>query len=135
MSDAFPPKGKMCHKTGFEKECRVCVMDHGCEMWKQVQGKNPITGEEISRWGCLEAMQDLFFVDMIRKQNGMQAAIESMRNELVKLSVEAMARQERQHREALTSIPGNYRHTIAEPGISLRLTDETDEEDAGGLRS
>lgn len=120
----FPSKTKMCHRTGFEKSCFELCASQACQdRWVHIQGTNAQTGEPIDKWGCVDDHVVTLQLDQTRKLYGLQAAIESMRNEVTKLQVEQIARQERQHREAL-ALPemiaqGRLPGPAPEPGITL----------------
>ncbi len=124
----FPPKEKMCHRTGFEKSCFELCASKACQdRWVHVQGTNAQTGGPIDTWGCVDDQIVTLELDQTRKLHGLQAAIESLRNETAKLLVEQIARQERQHREALNLpgiLNGSYQlNAPPEPGITL-LSDQ-----------
>lgn len=124
----FPPEKKMCHLTGFTKSCRDLCMSQACQdRWVHITGTNAQTGEAYDKWGCVDDQTVTLELDQTRKLHGLQAAIESLRNETVKILVEQIARQERQHREALNLpgiLNGTYQITQApEPGITL-LSDQ-----------
>jgi len=82
----LPDKTIGCHKTGFAKTCRECVVEHNCQLWIQIAGTNPNTGEPMSTWGCSEALMPFLAIENSKEQRQTGAAIESFRNEMVKLN-------------------------------------------------
>lgn len=59
---------------------KVC---HACPWWTQVRGQNPQTGDPADRWDCAMALMPMLMVEQARVGRGVQAATESMRNEIV----------------------------------------------------
>lgn len=55
-----------------------------CRWYRLFQGKNPQTGEDVNRWDCCIAMQAMLTIDNTRATYGVQAAVESGRNDTVK---------------------------------------------------
>lgn len=84
--ESLPPKEIKCHRTGFEKTCRECVVDHGCQLWQQLMGQNPQTGETINKWGCADAFTNMLLIENSQQQRQTGAAVESFRNEMVSLN-------------------------------------------------
>lgn len=82
----LPDKETACHRTGFTKTCRECVVDHNCQLWVQVMGHNPNTGEQMNKWACSDSLQHLLMIENSQMQRQTGAAIESFRNEMVRLN-------------------------------------------------
>lgn len=91
----LPDKDVKCHRTGFEKSCRECVVEHKCQAWVQVLGTNPQTGETLAKWACADAWGPMLQVETNRKLHEVGAAIESFRNE-------SLAVTQRQYMEELS---------------------------------
>ena len=73
----FYPDGKC---PLLQKKC----IKHQCLWYNMLQGKHPQTGLDVSEWGCSIAWLPLLLVENSAKLNGVQAATESFRNEMVK---------------------------------------------------
>jgi aldehyde:ferredoxin oxidoreductase len=73
----FDPDGKC---PLLQKKC----IKHQCLWYNMLQGKHPQTGLDVSEWGCSIAWLPLLLVENSAKLNGVQAATESFRNEMVK---------------------------------------------------
>ena len=73
----FDPYGKC---PLLQKKC----IKHQCLWYNMLQGKHPQTGLDVSEWGCSIAWLPLLLVENSAKLNGVQAATESFRNEMVK---------------------------------------------------
>lgn len=100
--DTFPPDKKCCHLTGFKKYCRKLVMSGACQgRWVGVAGTNPQTGEQLDHYACIDDHAVVLQLDQTRRVSGMQSAIESLRNETVKILSQNMLQQAQQHRETL----------------------------------
>lgn len=82
----IPDKDIGCHRTGFAKTCRECVIDHKCQLWVQVMGNNPNTGEAINRWACADSWLPVLMIENSQMQRQTGAAVESFRNEMVRLN-------------------------------------------------
>lgn len=79
----LPNKDIGCHRTGFAKSCRDCVVEHNCQLWMQVVGANPNTGEPINHFGCADAFMPILTIENSQMQRQTGAAVESFRNEVV----------------------------------------------------
>lgn len=73
----FDPDGKC---PLLNKKC----IKHQCVWYNMLQGKHPQTGLDVQEWGCSIAWLPLLLVENSSKLNGVQAATESFRNEMVK---------------------------------------------------
>lgn len=93
MQEFLPPKDKMCHETAFEKSCFDCVVNKGCQKWVGIEGKNPQTGELIKYWGCSDGMLHLGLLEIAQKINQLGGAVESFRNETLRLNAANIIRE------------------------------------------
>ena len=57
-----------------------------CEWFTQVRGQNPNTGEEVDEWGCAVTWLPMLLIENSQQQRQTGAAVESFRNETVKIS-------------------------------------------------
>lgn len=73
MSDFCPLIQKKCKK-------------HSCLWWMQVQGKNANTGEDVNEFGCAITWLPLLLINSAKETRETAAAIESFRNEMVKIN-------------------------------------------------
>lgn len=102
MSNMFPDAKKMCHRTGFEKSCAELVASGKCQdRWVHINGQNKNTGEDINRFGCVDDHAYLLQIGMEHRLVGIQSAVETRGDNIVKAQMATMHNQERQHREAL----------------------------------
>lgn len=81
----LPDEKIMCHHTGFKVSCREGVTKHNCPKWTQVLGANPQTGKDMNRYGCADSFLPLLLIENSQMQRQTGAAVESFRNEMVKL--------------------------------------------------
>jgi len=79
----LPPKERKCHHTGFAKSCRVLVSSEACGRWKQLLGKHPQTGEDLSLWDCQDNHALLLQIEANKLMREAGAATESFRNAVV----------------------------------------------------
>lgn len=86
----LPDKDRGCHRTGFKINCRKLVTDGKCCRWMQITGSNPNTGEAVSRHDCIDDWIPYLLMENSKLQRETGAAVESFRNEMVKLNVAAL---------------------------------------------
>jgi|SRR6185295_11213887 len=74
--------GLICplHKVDTSKVC------HKCPLWVQVRGKHPQSNEELDMWKCALAWLPILLIENSQQQRQTGAAVESFRNEMVKLN-------------------------------------------------
>ena len=63
----------------LKEEC----LGHGCTMWTNIVGKHPQTGQEVNQFDCSIKWFPLMLLENAKQTRGVQAATESMRNEIV----------------------------------------------------
>jgi len=59
-------------------------MEHECDWYTHVIGANPQTGEQIDQFSCAIAFLPMLLVENSQQQRQTGAAVESLRNEIVK---------------------------------------------------
>ena len=57
-----------------------------CEWFTQIRGKNPQTGQDISEWDCAVTWLPMLLIEGSQQTRQAGSAIESFRNEMVKLN-------------------------------------------------
>lgn len=62
---------------------KVCI-EGRCKFWVHLLGKHPSTGAPIDSFDCAVAWLPVMLVENTRHTIGVQAAVESARNEIVK---------------------------------------------------
>lgn len=72
--------GLVCplHKKPMAEVC------HTCPFWTQVRGINPNTGQEVDDWRCAISWLPMLLIENSQQSRSAGAAVESMRNEIVK---------------------------------------------------
>lgn len=60
---------------------KVC---HKCAWYTLLRGTSPNTGNPVDEWGCAIAWLPILSVEIAQKANSTGAAVESLRNEVVK---------------------------------------------------
>lgn len=79
----IPDARTMCHRTGFTKTCRECVVDHGCRLWKRVTLEgHPETAKPVDHYDCADSLVDLYLKDMLRRQVQTTATVDHLRKEV-----------------------------------------------------
>ena len=71
--------GKFCPLIG--KDC----IQMECSWFTQIRGNNPQTGEEVDEWGCAVTWMPMLLIENSQMQRQTGAAVESFRNETVKI--------------------------------------------------
>jgi len=83
------PKVK-CPATAFAKTCHSVVTKCVCPKFVNVRGRDPQTGVEVDRWGCVDSFLPLLLIENAQMSRQTGAAVESFRNEVVKEREEAV---------------------------------------------
>jgi hypothetical protein len=82
----LPDKKIKCPYTGFTKTCLDGVVKHNCPKWIHIRGLNPQTGDPVDNFGCSDSFQHLLMIENSQQQRQTGAAVESFRNEMLKLN-------------------------------------------------
>lgn len=61
---------------------KACI-ENRCRFWIHVTGKHPQSGASLDHFDCAVAWLPVLLVDNARHTVGVQAAVESMRNEVI----------------------------------------------------
>ena len=81
MSFVLAPKGKKCPFSAFTKDCRDLVTSGDCDdAWQHIQGKHPLTGEDMNEWGCCYKLTWIFAADAARNAHHARADTLTLRN-------------------------------------------------------
>jgi hypothetical protein len=80
----FPDASIKCPYTGFKKPCRELAL--ACPKFVHIAGANPNTGERVDRYGCADGFLPMLLIENSQQQRQTGAAIESFRNEMVRLN-------------------------------------------------
>lgn len=78
----LPDKKVRCHR--LDRTCHNGVVAGCCQLWTNVRGRDPQTGDAVDRWGCADAFVPMLLVEIAQKSAQTGAAIESFRNETVR---------------------------------------------------
>lgn len=79
------PKVK-CPATAFARSCRDIVAKCDCPKFVSIRGRDPQTGAEIDRHGCVDSFLPLLLIEGAQMSRQTAAAVESFRNEVVEAS-------------------------------------------------
>jgi hypothetical protein len=80
----FPDASIKCPYTGFKKPCRELALS--CPKFVHIAGANPNTGELVDRYGCSDSFLPMLLIENSQQQRQTGAAVESFRNEMVRLN-------------------------------------------------
>ncbi|MFB9123287.1 hypothetical protein E2553_00275 [Paraburkholderia dipogonis] len=61
---------------------KPCI-ESGCTFWTHLLGTNPNTGLPVDEFGCSISWLPILLIETARHTRGVQAAVESTRNEIV----------------------------------------------------
>jgi hypothetical protein len=89
----LPDKKIKCPYTGFTKTCFDGVTKHSCPKWVHLRGTLP-QGGEVDEYNCSDAWLPHLLVENSQMQRQTGAAVESFRNEMVKLNQTQLPRLE-----------------------------------------
>lgn len=65
-------------------------MEHGCEWYQHLVGKNPQTGADQDEWGCAIKWLPLLLIENSQQQRQTGAAVEDFRNATVRNNAAAV---------------------------------------------
>lgn len=82
----LPDKKIKCPYTAFKTMCFDGVTKHSCPKWVRVSGTSPNTGAPVDSYDCSDAWVPLLLIENSQQQRQTGAAVESFRNEMVKLN-------------------------------------------------
>lgn len=88
----LPDEKLKCPATGFAKSCRAIVSEHDCPKFVSLKGKDPQTGADIDRHGCVDTFLPFLLIENAQMSRQTGAAVESLRNEIVRANDEAKAK-------------------------------------------
>jgi hypothetical protein len=80
----FPDPSIKCPYTGFAKPCRELALS--CPKFVHIAGNNPNTGEPVNRYGCSDGFLPMLLIENSQQARQTGAAVESFRNEMVRLN-------------------------------------------------
>lgn len=63
---------------------------HRCPLWIELRGTDPNTGQPVDEWGCSYAWMPTLTIENSQQSRQLGAAIESLRNEQVKIAENMM---------------------------------------------
>ena len=66
----------------IKEKCR----EHDCKFFTQIMGKNPNTGEDVNHFDCAVSWLPMLLIEGSQQTRQAGSAIESFRNEMVKLN-------------------------------------------------
>lgn len=72
--------GEFCPR--IQKKC----MERACKFWVHVRGINPNTGLEVDEWNCADVWKPFLMIENSKVQRETGAAVESFRNEMVRMN-------------------------------------------------
>ncbi|WP_430230452.1 hypothetical protein [Paraburkholderia tropica] len=58
-------------------------LEQGCTMYVHITGQNPQTGAQMDLWDCAIKWTPVMMLDAAKNMRGVQAAVETMRNDVV----------------------------------------------------
>ncbi len=72
-----------CPATAFARTCREVLSECDCPKFVTIRGKDPQTGAEIDRSGCVDGFLPLLLIENAQMSRQTGAAVESFRNEVI----------------------------------------------------
>jgi hypothetical protein len=91
----FPDPSIKCPYTGFAKPCRELALS--CPKFVHIAGHNPNTGEPVNRYGCSDGFLPMLLIENSQQARQTGAAVESFRNEMVRLNRASTASAREEH--------------------------------------
>lgn len=78
----LPNKTVWCHRTGFEQTCFDMVTQKECQLWVQVIGEHPQTGEMMNSHGCADAFMPMLTIQTARLIGQTTASVDKVATEV-----------------------------------------------------
>jgi hypothetical protein len=103
----FPDPSIKCPYTGFAKPCRELALS--CPKFVHIAGHNPNTGEPVNRYGCSDGFLPMLLIENSQQARQTGAAVESFRNEMVRLNIRASTASAREEHQGVDSISPSRR--------------------------
>ena len=89
----LPNKERMCHYTGFKESCRQLVAEGKCERWLTITGQLPQEESIVTKSMCIDDWGPFLQMENSKCQRSTAVAVESFRNEMVRLNRDLNALQ------------------------------------------
>jgi rhamnogalacturonyl hydrolase YesR len=86
----LPKKTVYCHRTGFQHTCFDMVTQKECQLWVQVLGENPQTGEVMNSSGCADAFMPMLTIQTGRLIGQTTASVDKVATEVRKHADESV---------------------------------------------
>lgn len=80
----LPEKDIGCHRTGFAKTCRECVVEHNCQLWKPLRlDANKENGQLYTEhWACIDVHAHTIGINMLGRQDTTTATIDKLNQQV-----------------------------------------------------
>ena len=88
----FPPKGRMCHRTGFTQSCFDLVASEKCGRWGKLTTEDE-HGTPQDNHMCLDDMEIGLICHLQKKLNNVVGSIDALRSEAKARDVTQIATQ------------------------------------------
>lgn len=77
---SLPEKDIGCHRTGFAKTCRECVVEHNCQLWKPLRiDADRVTGQLYTEhWACIDVHAHTIGINMLGRQDTTSATVDKL---------------------------------------------------------
>lgn len=82
----LPDHKVMCPATGFARSCRSIISEFDCPKFVKIGGIDPQTGDVVDKVGCVDSFLPLLLIENANQSRLNAAAIDSFRNEMVRLN-------------------------------------------------
>ena len=84
------PDTVTCPYTSHKKLCKDKRIH--CPKWVKIGFTNPQTGKKTDEWQCADTWMPILMIEMSQRMDGVQKATESLRNEMVRESMDRALR-------------------------------------------
>jgi hypothetical protein len=88
----LPDPKLRCPATGFARACREVLAECDCPKFVSIRGKHPQTGADVDTMGCVDSFLPMLLIEGTQQTRQAGAAVESLRNEIVRANDEAKAK-------------------------------------------
>lgn len=76
----LPEKDIGCHRTGFAKTCRQCVVEHNCQLWQPLRIQADRSNGQVftEKWACADVHALTLGINMLGRQDTTSATVDKL---------------------------------------------------------
>lgn len=87
----IPDEKIRCPATSFARTCFDVVTKCTCPKFVQLIGKDPQTGADAAKWGCVDTFLPMLLLENAQMSRQTAASVDSFRNEVIQAEKDKQA--------------------------------------------